>query len=875
MPRTDDDFKDEIEAHIALEVDRLVAAGVAPADARAAALKRFGNVTGARERFHESRRVMWLEDLRKDISYALRSLQRTPGFAAVAVFTLALGIGANTAIFGVVYQTLLKPLPLPNPEQLVTVRGHVPQFAARFPTLPVSAKDFLEYRRSNSVFAALSVLKGGDFNLTGSGEPERIHGARVSANFFSMLGVRPALGRDFLPGEDTEGRDDVVLISDALWRRRFAADPAILNQTISLDGRPRTVVGVMTANLLFPTGRQLDPLITFGPRVDIWRPVAFSRDELGQEGNYDYALIGRLKPGITSAAARQDMARVAQVNLARIRKQEPDADFDLSLIITPLHEVFTEEVRNGLVVLEAAVGLLLLIACVNLANLLLVRLSSREREMATRAALGAGRGRLIRQLLTESLVVTGLGAAAGVALALWAGRLLVLYGPQTAVTSAWALDGPVLMFAGAVALVTGVVFGALPALRATGAVVQATVKDALRVVSDTRGHRLRGTLVTIEVALCTGLLAVAGLLLHSFVNVMRVETGYAVERVLAVDLSLPEQQYTSPLTVGFYRQLIERVRALPGVTAAGAISLLPIAHEGMISMVLIESDTQVRLDRPAALRRSVTPELFAAMEIPLVAGRTFREEEPALVAIISESLARKLWPGASPSTILGRGIRSDPRDPLMTIVGIAGDVHAEALDRDPSSVFYHPLGQKVRRGMTLVVRTASDPLVLAGAVRAQVGHLDANLPIAAMRTMKQIVSESLAGRRFQVALVVMFGMLALALAVVGIYGVTSYAVARRTQEIGLRIALGAGRRDVLRSVLREGLGPVAVGAVAGLAGAQLGTRLIRGVLFGIGPLDPIVLVGVTVVLIVTAAVACYLPARAAAALDPISALRTE
>lgn len=873
MMRPDDDFTNEIEAHITLEAERLVADGLTPAGARAAALKKFGNVTSAQERFYESRGLMWLEDAKKDVVYALRALNRNRGFAVIAILTLALGVGANTAIFGVVYQTLLKPLPFADPERLVTVRTHVPQFAARFPTLPVSAQDFLEYRRSNSVFASLSVVDSGDFNLTGGGEPERLHGARVSAGFFSMLGVRPALGREFLPEEDSEGRDTVVLISHALWQRRFNEDRAILDRIISLDGRPHAVVGVMPANLVFPTGRQLDPLITFGPRVDIWKPVAFSRTELRQEGLFEYAVIGRLKPGITMLAAHQDMNRVARLNLERIRKQSPGIDFDLSLVLTPLHEIFTGGVRRNLLLLEAAVGLLLLIASVNLANLMLVRMSSREREIATRAALGAGRGRLVRQLLTESFVITGLGAAAGVALAVWGGRLLVAYGPRTAVTTAWTLDVPVLAFAAAAALVTGLCFGILPALRATGA--YARLKDAARAVSDRRAGRLRRTLVTIEVALCTALLAIAGLLLHSFLNVMRVDTGFAIERVLAVDLSLPAGQYTPPQNVAFYQDLGERVRTLPGVSAAGAISLLPIAHEGVIGPILLESDSRVRLDRPSALRRSVTPGLFTAMEIPLVAGRVFDEQEARPVAIVSRSLARRLWPDTPFSAIVGNGVRTDPANPVMTVVGVVGDVRADALDREAPSVLYHPLDQSLRRGMTLVVRTDQDPLALATAVRAQVARLDPNLPIAAIRTMRDIVSASVAERRFQMTLVVLFAGLALALAVVGIYGVTSYSVARRTQEIGLRVALGAGRTDVVRSVLADGLKPVLVGAVLGIAAGQIGAMSIRTVLFEIGTLDPLALLGGTSVLVVTATLACYLPARGAAALDPVTALRSE
>jgi predicted permease len=399
--------------------------------------------------------------------------------------------------------------------------------------------------------------------------------------------------------------------------------------------------------------------------------------------------------------------------------------------------------------------------------------------------------------------------------------------------------------------------------------------NAARAVSDPGADRIRRVLVGFEVALCTALLAVAGLLLHSFVNVLGVDAGFAVERVLAIDLSLPRRQYANPQTAAFYRELIERVRAQPGVAAAGAVSLLPIAHEGVIGPVLLESDTRHRLDRPAALRRSVTPDLFSAMDIPLLAGRVFHDQEPALAVIASESLATRLWPGEPLHAVVGRGVRTDPANPLMTVVGVVGDIRADALDRAAPTVMYQHYRQDVRRGMTLVVRTARDPLTLAAAVRAQVSALDPSLPIVAIRTMAEIVDASVAERRFQMTLVVLFALLALGLAVVGIYGVTSYSVARRTQEIGLRVALGAGRAEVLRSVLADGLKPVAIGAALGMAAGQFGAMSIRSVLFGIGTLDPIALLGVTSLLVVTAALACFLPARAAAALDPVRALRSD
>jgi predicted permease len=873
-----DDLDQDIRDHIEQEVEENLARGMSPREARRQALITFGNVALVRE----DARGVWIsrrvDEMHQDLRYALRVLYRNPAFSAVAVLTLALGIGANVAIFGVLYQTLLKPLPYERPEELVTLSTQVPQFPARFPKLPIAANDFLEYRRSNTTFAGLAALQGRDLNLTGGGEPERLHGARVSANFFSMLGVRAAHGRDFRAEEEQEGQDDVVMISHALWQRRFGADPSLVNRTILLDGRPHTVIGILPASLLFPVGRQLDPFVTFGPRVDVWKPAAFTRAELEQEGNYDYAVLGRLRAGITPTVAQHDMDRVARLNVERMKRKEPniaDIDFEMFAVITPLQTVFSGNVRQGLVLLASVVGVLLLMACINLTNLLLVRGSSRAREIATRASLGAARWRLVRQMLTESFVITALGGIVGVAFAAWAGRLLILYGPRTAATRPWTLDPPVVGFALAAACITGLLVGVTPSLQATRRTVQSRLHADGHTVTDRRARRVGRMLVGAQVALATALLLFAALLLHSFVNVVQVDAGFAVERVLAVDLSLPAQEYTRARTVAFYRELVDRVALRPGVAAAGAISLLPIAHEGVISTILLDTDSQQRLDRPAALRRSVTPALFAAMDIPLLAGRTFAEQERQPVAIVSLGLARKLWPGVPLSSVVGRGVRRDPADPVSTVVGVVGDIRADALDREAPSVFYHHYSEDVRRGMTLIVRTTADPRSLVPAVRAEIAQLDADLPIAAMRTMREIVSTSTAPRRFQMALVVSMALLALGLTVVGVYGVTGYTVTRRTREIGLRIALGAQRSQILRSVMADGLLPVCAGVLAGLGIGLTGAMAIRTLLFGIDMLDPLALITVTGLLLVSATVACYLPARAAAARDPVAALRAE
>ena len=871
--RVERELAREMTSHLAALEDEYVRRGLSPEDAQSASRRAMGSVALAADRHRDARSFRWLDDLRQDLRHTRRGLQRTPGFTSVAVLTVALGVGANVAIFGLVYQTLIKPLPFKAPDRLVTVSTYIPQLASRFPLLPVAAPDFLEYQRSNTVFEALSALQPRSFNLTGGGEPERLYGARVSGGFFQMLGARPERGRLFTPDEDADGRNGVVILSHALWTRRFGSDPAIVGRTIALDGRPHEVIGIMPADLLFPVGRQLDPIIAFGPRVDLWTPMAFTREDLSHESSFDFAAIGRLKPGIGLAAAEQHMNVLAARNLERIRKQEP-VEVEMFARIRPLHDVFVGQQRRGLLILEAAVGLLLLIACVNLANVFLARASSRGQEFAVRTALGAGRGRLVRQLFTESFVVTSFGGVVGVLLSSWVAPLLYQYGPKTAVTREWAIDIPILAFATITTVITGVLFGIVPALQSSGAATS-RMRDAARAVSDRRTSSLRAALITAEVALCAGLLAVAGLLLHSFVNVTRVDAGFGVERVLAVDLSLPLQQYTAPAATTFYRQLLERVRPLPGVAAAGAVSLLPIAHEGVISSVLLDSDPEFRIDRPQALRRSVTPGLFAAMGIPLRAGRLFEDGESRPAAIVTETLARALWPGIELREVIGRGIRHDPKDPIITVVGVIGDVRADALDRAAPAAIYRPLDQESRRAMTLVIKATGEPLALASGIRGAIDALDRDLPIAAMRTMDEIVSASVAERRFQMALVSIFSLLALTLAVVGIYGVASYAVGTRTREIGLRIALGAEPRTVIAMVMREGLKPVVIGLLVGGVAGQIAAQSIRSVLFGLGTLDPLAVGGMALVLGVTAALACYLPARRAASVEPLAALRTE
>jgi putative ABC transport system permease protein len=801
-------------------------------------------------------------------------LGRNPGFALVATCSLALGIGANTAIFSVVYAVLLKPLPYAEPDRLVSIAGFVPKMRATIPTMALRAADFDAYRRSSSAFSGMAALRSRDFNLTGSGEPVRLYGARVSANLFSLLGVQPEYGRSFLPEEDAPGRDHVVVISHDLWERLFGAEPSVLNRVVSLDGESYTVVGIMPKRFLFPTGKQLHPLIMFGPHVDVWKPMAFSTVELQQGGNWAYGCVARLKPGVSLAQARESLDAIAAT------LPFPDGETARTQVV-PLREAFSGRVRQGLLLLLGAVALLLLIACVNLANLLLARMSARSAELATRMALGASRWRLARQLLTESVTIAGLGAAVGLLVAYWGTRLLASLGPvDSPAARSSELSGPVLLFMIVLAVATGVAFGLAPAVAAGSGDLRERLSSR-GAPSGPRAGRVGRTLVVVEVALSTALSVGAGLLLHSFAKVMNVNRGFTAERILTADLSLPRERYPTERTIAFCQELVDRVGSLPGVVAAGLVTAPPLggkAGRGENGPVYFETDTDpaVTVERPFAEFHSVTEGYFTALNIPLRAGRLLEDREPAPATVVSAGLARRLWPGRPLEAALGHRIKlNDPAAEPVVVVGIVGDVRARTLESEPSPMAYRPVSQAPFGDVTLVVRAAEAPEALAQAIRSAVWERDRSLPVAAMQTMREIVSDSTAQRRFQMMLVLLFAGLSLALAVLGIYGVTSYSVSRRTREIGLHMALGARRGQVLLSVLAHGLRPVVMGLLLGLAAAALGASSIRTLLFGIEPLDPLSLAAVSALLLLTAVLACYVPARRAARIEPMAVLRCE
>jgi predicted permease len=857
----------EFRFHLDAQISDYVQQGLSREEAERRARREFGSLDLAKDECRDERPFEWFDCLLHDLRYACRSLRKSSGFAAATIVTLALGVGANTAIFSVVHAALIKPLPYTQPDHIYSVEVVVPERRAQLPSLPVTIQAYLEWSKANTAFAAISALRPWECNLTGDGEPERLGGARVSTNFFSLLGVPIAHGRGFSVAESQPGNERVVVISDSLWRRRYGSDPAMIGKKIRISGESHLVVGISPPSLLVPTGTLLHPLLPFADRIDVWKLLAPMPRELKNE-SWDHGVLVRLRPGASLEQGRRQLESILN---AFIHAGQPGIKTELIVQFVPIRDIYSGKIRLRLLLVFAASALLLLTACANIASLFLARLASRATEFATRVALGAGRVRIVSHTLTETMLLTALGGALGAAIAVEGVRLLRVYGPgDLRLFAEPHLSASVLWFAIAASLATGIASAVFPAW-------QSFRKNGVSYTA-----RLRQILVGVEIALGTGLLASAALLLHSFVNVMGADRGYQIERSFAVDLSLFGQSYSSAKSrVVFYHQAAENIRALPGIMAAGAISELPATSgpSGASRTIFYAADKDFQslvLARPVAIIRSVTSGYFAASGTALRAGRFLTAQEPAPVALISETLRKRLWPHDTPAAVLGRTLRQgDVTGPLITVAGVVEDVRPGPVDREPVPLIYRPYDQWASGPMTLVVRTAREPAEFIPAARATIRKMDANLPIPQIRTLKEIVSASVTERRFQMILTSLFGLVALLLGAVGVYGVVSYSVARRTRDIGLRIALGAMSADVMCWVFAKGMQPVLVGLLAGLAGAVAMARAMRSLLFGVAPVDPLSLGAVIAVLLLTSGLACYLPARRAAALDPITALRHE
>jgi predicted permease len=794
----------ELRFHLDQQIRDYIERGLSREEAERRTRQEFGAFELAKDECRDQRSAEWLNQILRDVRHACHSLWKSPGFAAAAVATLALGIGANTAIFSVIYAVLLKPLPYPAPDRMFSVEAILPRQDA-FMNLPMRVQDYLEWRKANTTFESLAALTPAQWNLTGNGEPERLGGALVSANFLPFLGAAPQRGRGFSAAEETPGKQNVVVISDSLWRRRYGADPAVIGKTVLLNAVPHVVVGIAPPGFLVPTGTLLHSALVFAPRIDVWKPIAPTNEELQGE-NWNYGILVRLRNGENAERGRQQL----QTMLNRsIHAAVPDFKGELTTRMVPIREIYSSKVRLRLLLIFAASGLLLLVACTNIASLFLARVAGRAAELATRIALGAGRARVVSHMLTESLLLAVLGGAVGT----WAAH-----------TGVRLLNLAALWFALAASIGTGVVCGALPAFQVWRRDPGAVLQDAARAALGGRSAaRLRQALVAVEMTLGAALLASAGLLLHSFINVIDADRGFAVERILSVDIGLFEARYApGRRRVAFFRELIQHIQALPGVQAAGAIEGLP-ANSGdsvtnqTIFYVTDSNPPLVAMQRPVALIRSVTPGYFATGGLTLRAGRFFSETELAPAAIISESLAKRLWPDEATAAVIGHVFRyGDFNGPAVTVVGIVADTRPGALDRERAPEVYRPQTQRAGGAMSLVIRTAGEPAMFASAIRAEIRNMDPNLPIPAIRTMREIISQAVAERRFQMALTVLFALAALGLGAIGIYGVVSYSVACRTREIGLRMAFGALPGDLMRWVFVIGLRPVLAGLVAGL-----------------------------------------------------------
>jgi putative ABC transport system permease protein len=802
------------------------------------------------------------DEMFQDLRYGVRMLVKNPGFTFVAVLTLALGIGANTAIFSIVNAVLLQPLPFSEPDRLVWTWGNIRNGGNR---ASVSPLDYLDYRAQNTTFEhfAATFSFPASFNLTGSGDPERLQGQAATGDFFQALGVNAATGHTFLLENEEPGRDQVVVLSYKLWQRRFGGDPSLIGKTIALDGKSFEVIGVMPASFNFPRDAEL------------WTPMNFQiAPGMKQRKAHFLRPVGRLKDGVTLAQAQADMDAVA----SRLEAQYPESDTGWNLRMVPLREQLVGNIRPTLRVLFGAVGLVLLIACANVANLLLVRASSRQKEIAVRIALGAGRFRIVRQMLTESMLLALAGGALGVWLASWGVNLLVAFsGNDIPPTSRVGIDGAVLAFTLGVSLVTGVLFGLVPALPAIQAVkLSETLKEGGR--SGGQGssrNRTRSLLVVLETAFAVVLLIGAGLLIRSFIRLQGVGPGFDAANVLTLRIDLPQQKYNLPEKAGsFWGQLHERLAALPGVEAVGMNTELPLSGQPNDTPFTVEGRPPVQANQQfGADFRRINEDYLRALRIPLKRGREFSAQEvrqSAHVVLISEALADGVFPGEDP---LGKRLLLglDAKTPFE-IIGIVGDIRHRTLEAQPFATMYLPV---LSGSANLTIRVAGDPLSLAAAVRKEVQAIDSDQPIAALRTMEQVVAESVGASRYRTMLLGLFAFVALLLAAIGIYGVVSYTVAQRTHEIGIRMALGAQPRAVQRLVIGQGIRLALVGVGAGLIGAAGLTRVLVGLLFGVTATDPLTFVGVAVVLMLIALVACWIPARRAARVDPMMALRHE
>jgi putative ABC transport system permease protein len=863
--RTDREIDAELRSHLELHVDDNIRAGMSPDAARRAAWIALGGLERVKDEYRDQRGVPMFDTFGRDVRYAVRLLRKSPAFSLTAIAILGLGIGANAAIFSVVHAVVLRPLPYAEPSRIMRVYHTPPreQFSG-MATFPVSPANYLDWHAQNTTFEHLAVYGHSSANLTGRAEPEALDAATVSGEFFEVLRANTLLGRPLAPGDDEADRSHVVVLGEAVWKTHFGGDRSIVGRTIQLNGEPFTVVGVMPQQLKFPTW------------ADVWLPLVWTAEQRAVRGNHNYRVVGRLRDGVDVRRAQAEMTTISK----RLEQQYPADNKGWGAVVIPLHDDMVSDVRWGLLVLLGAVACVLLIACANLANLLLARVLGRARELAIRGAVGASRVRIVQQLLVESTVLALAGGAVGLLAASWTiGLIVQSFGSSLPRAAEISLDGRVLAFTCVIAIATGIVAGVAPAWRMTRGDANEALKQGLgRGGSHAGERRIRNVLVTTEVALALMLLVAAGLLIRTLSQLRAVDPGINPQNVLTLTVDVPQTKYPSRAHAGrFFDEALRRVRAVPGVDAAAAIDSLPVAGGGSTQPVAIEGEPVRPLsEQPEVAVRDVTPGYVGAIGMRVLEGRDFADSDRPgrpFAVLVSAATARRFWPNqhaVGKRLTLGL-ISSTSRE----VVGVVSDVKVNGLNDSDSQTIYVPTTQEPSPELSFVIRSTLAPHAIGPSVVGAIHAVDREQPVVQIQTMDEVIGDSIAQQRFAMRLLTAFAALALLLAGIGIYGVLSYTVRQRVQEIGIRMALGAASRDVVRMVLVEGLKPTLAGLALGIVGAAALGRVLTTLIFGITPHDAITFAVVAIVVLGVGLIACVVPALRATRVDPLQALRAE